>query len=235
MSKVIHYTVLALLLAGGLAYWWMKPPGLNPMLDSQAAGPLALVQTHRAAGYPTILQAFNERARIQEARKLGLRLGEWKVIKQDGQRYEVRIYIRKQDNPVVRTGFHLARGSGDEARQRGLVAGRQVDAGRPESGRPRAPGGEVPSFRLQCKGVFTCTFVPCTLTSTQATRISGFSGRSPVPRTLNRHPCQGHSTSSPSPILRRAVPLRAGMYYRRHERFRRHYRGRENSLDFNGA
>jgi len=96
MSKVIHYAVLLLLLAGGLVYWWTRPPGLNPMSDPQAAEALALVQTHRAAGYPTILQAFNERVRIQEARKLGLRLGEWQVIKQEGQRYEVRIYLREQ-------------------------------------------------------------------------------------------------------------------------------------------
>ena len=96
MSKVIHYAVLLLLLVGGLVYWWMKPPGANPMTDSQAAEALALVQTHRAAGYPTILQAFNDRARILESRKLGLRLGEWQVIKQDGERYEVRIYMREQ-------------------------------------------------------------------------------------------------------------------------------------------
>jgi hypothetical protein len=63
------------------------------------------VQTHRAAGYPTILQAFNERARIQENRKLGLRLGEWKVIKQDGQRYEVRIYMREQGTPSGSNGI----------------------------------------------------------------------------------------------------------------------------------
>ncbi|HNV26351.1 MAG TPA: hypothetical protein PKI21_08775, partial [Nitrospira sp.] len=77
-------------------YWWMKPPGANPMTDPRAAEALALVQTHRAAGYPTILQAFNERARILAARNLGLRLGEWQVIKQDEQRYEVRIYMREQ-------------------------------------------------------------------------------------------------------------------------------------------
>ena len=68
-----------------------ETPTLNPMTDPQAAEALALVQTHRAVGYPTILQAFNERARIQGARKLGLRLGEWQVIKQEGQRYEVGI------------------------------------------------------------------------------------------------------------------------------------------------
>ena len=96
MSKAIHYAVVLLLLAGGLLYWWLKPPTLNPMTDPQAAEALALVQTHRAVGYPTILQAFNERVRIQEERKLGLRLGEWQVIKQEGQRYEVRIYMREQ-------------------------------------------------------------------------------------------------------------------------------------------
>jgi hypothetical protein len=96
MSKVLHYAVFLLLLGAGLVYWWMKPPNLNPFLDPQAAEALALVQTHRAAGYPTILQAFNERVRIQQTRKLGLRLGEWQVIKQEGQRYEVRIYMREQ-------------------------------------------------------------------------------------------------------------------------------------------
>ncbi len=96
MSKVIHYGVLLVFVVGGLVYWWMKPPGANPMTDPRAAEALALVQTHRAAGYPTILQAFNERARILAARNLGLRLGEWQVIKQDEQRYEVRIYMREQ-------------------------------------------------------------------------------------------------------------------------------------------
>ncbi len=96
MSKALHYGVVLVLLVGGLVYWWMKPPSLNPLTDPQAAQALALVQTHRAVGYPTILQAFNERARIQEDRKLGLRLGEWQVIKQDADRYEVRIYIREQ-------------------------------------------------------------------------------------------------------------------------------------------
>lgn len=96
MSKAIHYGVLLLLLGGVLVYWWMKPPGLNPVIDSQAAEALALVQTHRAVGYPTILQAFNERVRLQKTRNMGLRLGEWQVLKQEGQRYEVRIYMREQ-------------------------------------------------------------------------------------------------------------------------------------------
>ena len=147
MSKVIHYTVLALLLAGGLAYWWMKPPGLNPILDPQAAEALALVQTHRAAGYPTILQAFNERARIQDARKLGLRLGEWKVIKQDGQRYEVRIYMREQGTTqwFERDFIWHVDLETKRVNAASLPADGLMPEG-PESGRPRAPGGEVPPF-----------------------------------------------------------------------------------------
>ncbi|MCC2642306.1 MAG: exported protein of unknown function [Nitrospira sp.] len=96
MSKAIHYGLLLLLLGGLLVYWWMKPPGLNPITDPRAAEALALVQTHRAVGYPTILQAFNERVRVQKTRNLGLRLGEWQVIKLEDQRYEVRIYMREQ-------------------------------------------------------------------------------------------------------------------------------------------
>jgi hypothetical protein len=96
MSKAIHYGILLLLVGGVLIYWWLAPPSINPITDPRAAEALALVQTHRAAGYPTILQAFNERARIQKERGLGLRLGEWRVIKMEGTRYEVRVNMREQ-------------------------------------------------------------------------------------------------------------------------------------------
>ncbi|MFO0730232.1 MAG: hypothetical protein U0361_04425 [Nitrospiraceae bacterium] len=115
MSKAIHYGVLVLLAAGVLIYLWLTPPSINPVTDPRAAEALALVQTHRAAGYPTILQAFNERVRIQKARGLGLRLGEWRVIKQDGQRYEIRINMREQGRISGRAGVHLARGLGASA------------------------------------------------------------------------------------------------------------------------
>ena len=146
MSKVIHYGVVFLLLAGGFVYWWMKPSTLNPITDPQAAEALALVQTHRAVGYPTILQAFNERARIQEARKLGLRLGEWQVIKQDGQRYEVRIYMREQGTTQwFERDFiwHV-----DLATKRVNAASLPADGlmpegpEGPEGGRPRGPGAD---------------------------------------------------------------------------------------------
>jgi hypothetical protein len=103
LSKVLHYAVVVVLAIGGLAYWLLKPPSLNPLTDPQAAQALALVQTHRAAGYPTILQAFNERVRLQKERNLGVRLGEWRVQKLDsdrqnpnGERYEVRMNLREQ-------------------------------------------------------------------------------------------------------------------------------------------
>ena len=112
-------------------YWWMKPPTLNPMTDPQAAQALALVQTHRAVGYPTILQAFNERARIQQARNLGLRLGEWQVIKQEGQRYEVRIYMREQGTTQwFERDFIWHVDFGHEASECRFAAGRWPDAGR---------------------------------------------------------------------------------------------------------
>jgi hypothetical protein len=95
-TALIHYVVLTALAIGGLIYWWTRPPGLNPMLDRQAAEALALVQTHPAQGYPTLLQAMNEHARMKTQRGEGIRLGEWRVIKLDTDLYEVRLTMREQ-------------------------------------------------------------------------------------------------------------------------------------------
>src|SRR2546423_5868605 len=56
----------------------MKPPSVNPVADSRAAEALALVQTHRAQGYPTILQAMTEHVRSMSERNQVARLGEWR-------------------------------------------------------------------------------------------------------------------------------------------------------------
>jgi len=96
MVKVIHYAVVAVLVLGGLYYLWMKPPSLNPMADSRAAEALALVQTHRALGYPTILQAMTEHVRSMSERNRVARLGEWRVKQVEGDLYEVRIQLRDQ-------------------------------------------------------------------------------------------------------------------------------------------
>ena len=96
MVKVIHYAVVAVLVLGVLYYLWIKPPSLNPMADPLAAEALALVQTHRAQGYPTILQAMTEHVRSMSERHQVARLGEWRVKPVEGDLYEVRIQLRDQ-------------------------------------------------------------------------------------------------------------------------------------------
>ena len=94
--KIIHYAVVAVLVLGALYYLWMKPPSLNPATDRRTAEALALVQTHRAQGYPTILQAMTEHVRSMSERNRVARLGEWRVKQLEGDLYEVRILLRDQ-------------------------------------------------------------------------------------------------------------------------------------------
>lgn len=94
--KLIHYGVVAVLLLGGAYYLWSQPPSLNPMADKRAAEALALVQTHRALGAPTILQAMNEHVRSMKERGQGVRLGEWRVKQVEGDVYEIRVQLRDQ-------------------------------------------------------------------------------------------------------------------------------------------
>ncbi|TKS61988.1 MAG: hypothetical protein EWM72_00115 [Nitrospira sp.] len=95
-TTVIHYAVVAVLVLGGLSYLWTEPPSLNPMADKRAAEALALVQTHRALGFPTILQAMNEHVRSMKERGQGVRLGEWRVNHVEGDVYEIRVQLRDQ-------------------------------------------------------------------------------------------------------------------------------------------
>ena len=94
--KIIHYAVVAVLVLGALYYLWMKPPSLTPMADRRAAEALTLVQTHRAQGYSTILQAMTEHVRSMSERNRVARLGEWRVKRVEGDLYEVRIQLRDQ-------------------------------------------------------------------------------------------------------------------------------------------
>jgi len=94
--KIIHYAVVSVLVLGALYYLWMKPPSLNPMPDSRAAEALALVQSHRAQGFPTILQAMTEHVRSMSERNRVARLGEWRVKQLEGDLYEIRIQLRDQ-------------------------------------------------------------------------------------------------------------------------------------------
>jgi len=94
--KLLHYLVVGLFLLGGLAYWLLKPPTLNPMADAQAAEAMALVQTHKAQRAPTLRQALTDRVQAIAARGQGVRLGEWRVEQEQGDLYLVKIHLREQ-------------------------------------------------------------------------------------------------------------------------------------------
>lgn len=97
-SRYVHYGVLALLLAGGGLYWALKPATLNPMADPRAAEAMALVQTHRALGATTLLQALNEHVRLVAQQDRAVRVGEWSVKHLGGDRYLVAVTIREQSS-----------------------------------------------------------------------------------------------------------------------------------------
>ena len=94
--RIIHYAILGLLVIGGLMYWALKPPVLNPMSDPMAAEAMALVQTHRARHASTLRQAIADRVQVLSARGQGVRLGEWTVERQQDHIYVVKIWIREQ-------------------------------------------------------------------------------------------------------------------------------------------
>jgi hypothetical protein len=96
MTKFLHYAVVGVLVLGVLYYLWVTPPTLDPRADTRAAEALALVQTHRALGYPTILQAMNEHVRSMKERGRGARLGQWRVNQADGDLYEIRVQLRDE-------------------------------------------------------------------------------------------------------------------------------------------
>ena len=96
MVKIIRYAVVAVLVLGAFYYLWMKPPSLNPIADHRAAEALALVQTHRAQGYPTILQAMTEHVHSMSERSRVARLGEWRVKQMEEDLYEIRVQLRDQ-------------------------------------------------------------------------------------------------------------------------------------------
>lgn len=96
LVQIIHYVVVTVVGLGIVGYFWLKPPSINPMVDPAAAEALALVQTHRAQGYPTILHAMTEHVRSMSERNRVARLGPWRVKLVEGNLYEVRIQLRDQ-------------------------------------------------------------------------------------------------------------------------------------------
>jgi len=96
LVKIIQYAAVAVLVLGALYYLWLKPPSVNPITDRRSAEALALVQTHQALGYPTILQAMTEHVRSMSERNRVARLGEWQVKQVEGDLYEIRVQLRDQ-------------------------------------------------------------------------------------------------------------------------------------------
>jgi hypothetical protein len=95
-SKLIHYAVVVLLVGGGLAYWMLTPPSVNPLADPLAAEAMALVQTHRAQQSPTIRQAITDRVKGLSDKGQGVNLREWRVEREPSGSYLVRVSIREQ-------------------------------------------------------------------------------------------------------------------------------------------
>jgi hypothetical protein len=96
LVRIIHYAVVAALVVGGLVYWMMKPPSLNPMADSRSAEAMALVQTHRAQDAPTLRQAIDAHVRSLETQGKGVRSGEWRVEQESPETYRVSIIVREE-------------------------------------------------------------------------------------------------------------------------------------------
>lgn len=66
------------------------------MADAQAAEAMALVQTHKAQRAPTLRQALTDRVQAMADRGQGVRLGEWRVERERGDVYLVRILVREE-------------------------------------------------------------------------------------------------------------------------------------------
>jgi hypothetical protein len=93
---LIRYALGAILLLGGFYYAWTTLPSTTPSRDEREAEALALVQSHPAIGYATIMQAMNEHVRTMKDRGQGVRLGEWRVKHVEGDIYEIRVQLRDQ-------------------------------------------------------------------------------------------------------------------------------------------
>ncbi len=58
---------------------------------------MALVQTHRAHHAPTLRQAITDRVQALAKRGQGVKLGEWRVEREQGDLYLVKIFLREQE------------------------------------------------------------------------------------------------------------------------------------------
>ncbi|MBX3334398.1 MAG: hypothetical protein KF876_09750 [Nitrospira sp.] len=96
MNRIIHYTVICVVVLGALYYAWTTLPSGTPSREPREAEALALVKNHPAIGYPTIAQAMEEHVRAMKARGQGVRLGEWRVKHVERDIFEIRVQLRDQ-------------------------------------------------------------------------------------------------------------------------------------------
>ena len=95
-GRIIHYTVVCVVVVGALYYAWTTLPSATPARTPQEVEALALVQTHPAIGYPTIVQAMEDHVRTMKTRGQGVRLGDWRVKHIEGDIFEIRVLLRDQ-------------------------------------------------------------------------------------------------------------------------------------------
>jgi hypothetical protein len=89
-------TAILVLILGAGYYSWNQLSSSLPVLDQREAEALALVQSSRAIGSGTVLEAMNEHVRSMQERGQGVRLGEWRVKQVEGDVYEIRVQLRDQ-------------------------------------------------------------------------------------------------------------------------------------------
>jgi hypothetical protein len=116
------------------------------MADKQAAEALAMVQTHQAIGFPTILQAMNEHVRSMKERGQGVRLGEWRVKQVEGDLYEIRLQLRDQsvNGQWFEREFIWHAHLGKKKVNAASVPADGVTPMAPESDRPQTPAPPLP-------------------------------------------------------------------------------------------
>jgi len=94
--RLIRFVVILVLMLGVGYYSWSRLSSSPPTQDQREAEALALVQSSRAIGSSTILDAMNAHVRSMKERGLGVRLGEWRVKHVEGDVYEIRVQLRDQ-------------------------------------------------------------------------------------------------------------------------------------------
>ena len=96
VNAVVQFAIGAVLVLGALYYAWMALPSMNSPTGQREAEALLLVQSSRALGFPTILDAMNNHVRSMKERGQGVRLGEWRVKHVEGDIYEIRVQLRDE-------------------------------------------------------------------------------------------------------------------------------------------